>query len=458
MEKPRPGVEDVSVKTWTLTAATLLAACAAAPAAEPTPAERGKADLLGKTYIPPSVTLSAYEGLWKEWGLKEKPTAADFDRMVRERYGLHAAPYPNDGLPMGLRKADLPFGLGKGQGVAQDCLICHGGSIAGKSYVGLGNASLDYQAFYEETAAADGRPRKPPFHFTNVRGTTEAGGFAVFLLGFREPDLSLRTSQLDLDLHDDLCEDPPAWWLLKKKKTMYHTGGGDQRSVRSLMQFMMTPLNFRSDFEKAEPDFKDIREYILSLEPPKYPLPVDADLADQGELLFRANCSRCHGTYGEHWTYPNKIIPIDKIGTDRRRYDGLTAKLGEYYNKTWFAADYPALESAGYQAPPLDGVWATAPYFHNGSAPTVYDVLNSKARPKVFTRSYGTDLDAYDPVKLGWKVRVLDGPPDPEKTSALEARKVYDTTQPGRGNGGHTYGDGLSDAERKAIIEYLKTL
>jgi mono/diheme cytochrome c family protein len=443
------------VNSWTLSAATLLAAWL--PAAEPTPAERGKAALLGTAYNPPTMSRAAYENLWKQWGLAEKPAAADYDRLVRERYGLHPAPYPNDGLPMGLRKADLLFGLGK-KGVSQDCLICHGGSIAGQSYVGLGNASLDYQAFYEDGEGADGRPHQAPFHFCNVRGTSEAGGFAVFLLGFRQPDLSLRASRLDLDLHDDLCEDPPAWWLLKKKKTMYHTGGGDQRSVRSLMQFMMSPLNSPADFERAEPDFKDIREYILSLEPPKCPLPVDADLADRGELLFRANCARCHGTYGEKWTYPNKIIPIDKIGTDRRRFDGITARFGEYYNKSWFASDYKLLETAGYQAPPLDGIWATAPYFHNGSAPTVYHVLNSKARPKYFTRPYRTDLDAYDADKLGWKVEVLDGPPDPKKTPPLEMRKVYDTTQPGRGNGGHTYGDSLTDAERKAIIEYLKTL
>jgi len=115
-----------------------------------------------------------------------------------------------------------------------------------------------------------------------VRGTTEAGAFAVFLLGHREPNLQLRLRRIDLDLHDDMCEDPPAWWLLKKKRTMYHTGGADQRSVRSLMQFMMAPLNFPSDFHKAEPDFKDIRRYLLSLEPPRYPLPIDRAQAARG--------------------------------------------------------------------------------------------------------------------------------------------------------------------------------
>jgi hypothetical protein len=106
----------------------------------------------------------------------------------------------------------------------------------------------------------------------------------------------------------------------------------------------------------------------------------------------------------------------------------------------------------------LDGIWATAPYFHNGSAPTVYHVLNSKARPRVFTRSYRTDLDAYDAKKLGWKFEELAQAPDPGGMSPIEFRKVYDTTKLGRGNGGHTFGDKLTDPERFAVIEYLKTL
>jgi hypothetical protein len=114
-------------------------------------------------------------------------------------------------------------------------------------------------------------------------------------------------------------------------------------------------------------------------------------------------------------------------------------------------------DTRGYQAPPLDGVWATAPYFHNGSAPTVYHVLNSAARPKVFTRSYRTGEEDYDPAKLGLKVTPLDAPPRAD-VPALERRKVYDTALPGQSNGGHTFGDDLTEDERLAVIEYLKTL
>jgi hypothetical protein len=282
------------------------------------------------------------------------------------------------------------------------------------------------------------------------------------LLGLRDPDLRLRSERIDLGRPDEMCEDVPAWWLLKKKKTMYHTGGGDARSVRALMQFMMSPLNSGPAITREEAHIRDIRAYLLSLEPPKYPFPVNATLAKKGQEVFEATCSRCHGTYGEKWTYPNRIVPIKEIGTDPKRWEGLGQKVGDYYNQTWFAKEkgedgYKGMVTEGYQAPPLDGIWATAPYFHNGSAPTVHDVLNSKARPRVFTRSYRTDEADYDKEKLGWKVQVLDGPAD-AKLPAIERRKVYDTTQPGRSNGGHTFGDKLTEEQRMAVIEYLKTL
>src|SRR5262249_57257842 len=165
----------------------------------------------------------------------------------------------------------------------------------------------------ERLAAVQGRAVHTPFRFCNVRGTVEAGAFTVFLLGLRDPDLSVRTSPLDLGLRDDLCEDVPAWWLLKKKKTMYHTGSGDARSVRSLMQFMLTPLNPRALFEREEATFRDIQAYLLSLQPPKYPFPIDSALARQAEQVFTQTCARCHGTYGPQGPYPTKIVSLHAI-------------------------------------------------------------------------------------------------------------------------------------------------
>ena len=422
-------------------------------AADPAAAERGKKALTETAFIKAFWPRPGYDNLWRVWGLSEKP--ADYQAAVRERFGLHPAPYPNGDLPMGLRKADLLIGTG----VGIDCMACHGGSILGKSYVGLGNSVLDVHALFEELGAASANPVKLPFAFSRVRGTSEAGAFAVYLLGFRNPDLSLTSDYRDLGLRDDACEDVPAWWLLKKKKMMYHVGATDARSVRSIMQFMMHPLTTPQEFHKAEPAFRDIQQYLLSIEPPKYPFPIDAAKAKHGELVFKDNCARCHGTYGENWTYPNKVVPLDEIGTDRKRYENIGRPFGEAYNASWFAQEpgvKPLRETGGYQAPPLDGVWATTPYFHNGSVPTLAGVLNSKARPKVFTRSFHTAEGDYDKQRVGWKVTEV--PPADPKRPAFERRKVYDTTQPGRGNGGHTYGDALSPDDRAAVIEYLKTL
>jgi hypothetical protein len=453
-------------------ASLLLIACATpAPAAEKelAPADRGYKALTETAFIPAFWTHNAIPNAWKQWDVKQKP--ADYDAAVRDRYGLHEAPYPNDGLPMGFRKAPRLLNTG----VAIDCMLCHAGSIMGKSYVGLGNSTLDIQAIFEEFSQADGMTGKMPFTYTNVRGTSEAGGFGVYLLGFRNPDLSIRTPRKELGLHDDLCEDVPAWWLLKKKKTIYHTGATDSRSVRTLMQFMMHPLATPKDFEKHEPAFRDIQQYLLNMEPPKYPFAIDRDTAAKGEVVFKQNCAKCHGTYGEKagggsgepaggpsakWTYPNKVIPLSEIGTDGNRHRGIEEAYGKEYAESWFGKETgevkPIRVTDGYQAPPLDGIWATAPYFHNGSVPTLDGVLNTKARPKRFTRSFKTGEADYDKAKVGWKVtevREVDA-----KLSAIEQRKIYDTSKPGRANTGHTYGDELTDEERAQVIEYLKTL
>ena len=120
---------------------------------------------------------------------------------------------------------------------------------------------------------------------------------------------------------------------------MYATGSTDARSVRSLMQFMMHPLTTPRDFHKAEQAFRDIQQYLLSLEPPKYPFAIDKAKAARGEAVFADHCARCHGTYGERWTYPNKVIPLEEIGTDPHRHRGVEAAYGTAYAESWFGQE-----------------------------------------------------------------------------------------------------------------------
>jgi hypothetical protein len=140
------------------------------------------------------------------------------------------------------------------------------------------------------------------------------------------------------------------------------------------------------------------------------------------------------------------------IGTDSMLFKAnyQSPQFIGWFNRSWFAqGDHPARLEAfdGYIAPPLDGVWVTAPYLHNGSVPDLEGVLNSNARPRYWSRDY-SQLQ-YDYEKVGWKYTQEDAP---------GGNTVYNTTLPGYGNYGHTFGDRLTEKERKAIIEYLKTL
>jgi hypothetical protein len=97
-----------------------------------------------------------------------------------------------------------------------------------------------------------------------------------------------------------------------------------------------------------------------------------------------------------------------------------------------------------YAARPLYGIWAAAPYLHNGSVPTLYHLLlPPEQRPKTFALG----SRQYDPVKLGFVVDTACGQKD----------CLVDTTRTGDGNGGHLWGTDLAESDRMALLEYLKT-
>lgn len=99
---------------------------------------------------------------------------------------------------------------------------------------------------------------------------------------------------------------------------------------------------------------------------------------------------------------------------------------------------------AAYEARVLSGIWAVGPYLHNGSVPTLYDLLKPVGeRPRRFAVGH----EEFDPVKLGLRTEAAPG----------RAMFVVDPAR-GNGNAGHEYGTGLSEPDRWALVEYLKTL
>ncbi len=412
-------------------------------------------------------TLSAdfddevFNNTWQVWeeptrSLAEAATPEERRRMAFARYGLTTAPGDTTGKPQ-------QYVVDARGNWTMNCLSCHQGKVAGRVIPGVPNSLFALQTMMEEIRATkiimDRKLTRMDlastvFPLGTTNGTTNAVMFGVALMSGRDAKLNLTPRLPPPMTHHD--HDAPAWWVFKKKTRLY-CDGFSPKGHRPLMQFMLTPENGPEVFTAREADFQVVYEWLESLEVPKYPFAIDEVLAQRGELVFNRNCAECHGTYGEHETYPNKIVPIELVDTDPVRLGALSPEHRRGFGLTWFAdfgASPTIADPGGYVAPPLDGIWASAPYFHNGSVPTLWHLLNSNERPKVWRRSE----DGYDQARVGVDIEVFDQVPEEHSRIGRERRKYFDTTKPGKSAQGHTFPDALDHDEKLALLEYLKTL
>ena len=360
--------------------------------------------------------------------------------------------------------------------VAPNCLQCHAEVFDGKLIVGLGNSMSDYTINRQSTALfaerflknlkGDGTKKYDaaksfinsiktisPFLITNTKGVNLADALAALLVAHRDPTTLAWSDKATMELPKEIIPtDVPAWWLLKKKNAMFYNGFGRGDFGRFLMASNLLTVKDTSEAREVDSHFNDVLAYINSIQAPKYPLSINTKIAANGKQLFKATCQKCHGSYGENPSYPNLLIPESIIKTDSALYSSnySSPQFVNWFNKSWFTTgDHPAklLPYRGYIAPPLDGVWITAPYFHNGSVPNLETVLNSKLRPKFWRRDF--DKPSYNYQIPGYNFETKN---EPGKSD------VYNTTQLGYGNEGHYFGDKFTVSQRLAIIEYLKTL
>ncbi|MET4701616.1 mono/diheme cytochrome c family protein [Constrictibacter sp. MBR-5] len=237
---------------------------------------------------------------------------------------------------------------------------------------------------------------------------------------------------------------PALWRLGERAGGLFHAAG----EADSLEAVVAT-----SAFGIASPPGRDFRArnrwlaaYTASLEPPAFPLPIDAALAGAGAGLFGEHCATCHAVGGAR---TGTAIPIDEVGTDGERLLSWTDHDARRMNRITGVLRVGAEMNGaqgGYVAKPLAGLWLLGPYLHNGSVPTLRDLLAPPAeRSVVFFRGH----DVIDGDDIGF---VSSGP---------EAERFgfrFDTREKGNGNGGHTYGTHLTEPEKDALIAYLKTL
>ena len=234
---------------------------------------------------------------------------------------------------------------------------------------------------------------------------------------------------------------PQVWNQAPRVNLWLHWDGNnnqiEQRNYAAAMAIGAQPDSVIPDSFKRDTDF------LLKLPPPAYPFPIDHDLAQRGSAVFKNTCSGCHTPEGDKF---GKVLP--EVGTDRHRVDSFTQDLVDRFHTVRFGSILftSYRKTDGYVATFVDGAWARAPYLHHGAVPTMWDLLQpAAARPKVFYRGY----NVYDPKNLGF----VSAGSDAEKYGFR-----YDTSVPGNSNEGHEYGTALSDADKWAVIEYLKTL
>ncbi len=416
--------------------------------------------LTTKAFLPPDFDQEAFDNVWQVWeeplrSQAQKATPDERRAMAFSRYGLTTAPGDTSGKPQ-------QYIVDEAGNWTMTCLACHQGKVAGQPVPGVPNSLFALQSLTNDIRAVKMKMRKQltrmdvgsaviPLGTTN--GTTNAIIFGVALMANRTPDLKVVPGLPPRMIHHD--HDAPAWWNFRKKQRLYSDGFAE-KGFRPLMQFMLIPENGPEQFEKWQDDFRTVYAWLESLEPPKYPFEVDAALAKRGEVVFDAHCADCHGTYGENESYPNKIVPIEEVDTDPVRLSALTTDHRKGYEASWFAhfgQHEVVADPGGYVAPPLDGIWASAPYFHNGSVPTLWHVLHPDERPAVWSRSE----DGYDQTKAGLECVVHDRLPE-KFTSGHQRRSYFDTSKFGKSAQGHRFPDALDETEKREVLEYLKTL
>ncbi len=416
--------------------------------------------LVNEAYVTCGIPYNAY---------KQTAKAPDPKYLLPERNGRNAE------LPYMFNASTTKEGV---ELVTSNCLGCHASFFNGTLIIGLGNDSSDWTedlrlnvesvGAYVKDGAEAAEWRKwadrvaaiAPYSITDTIGVNPANNLTLALIAHRDPD-SLAWSQkprLEPPPEKPLPVSVPPWWRMKKKHAMFYSTEGRGDHAR----FMMTAAIFCTDTVEEARQIDGyavhMRAFISSLEPPEYPFVINQTVAAKGQDVFKRHCSACHGTYGDDWTYPNLVVGLDEIGTDpelaRQGFED-AGRFIRWYNQSFFGELARAAPALGYIAPPLDGVWATAPYLHNGSVPSIEALLDSDRRPTYWTRSF--DSMDYNSQSLGWNFTVLEHGKDGAENWE-EQKRIYDTTLSGYSNQGHTFGDVLSDDERTAVLEYIKTL
>lgn len=481
-------------------------------------------------------------------------------------------------LPLGYTQIRAPDGQWTGEIGQKFCVFCHVGQLGtpqdgpgmGLQLGGaatIGDFSVAGYDFSRVSQSPNSSTVASAINISTNRGTGAIDFLQLFYIAFSggDPNLLLNEKIVFSQAIGNIKS--PPWWNLAYRPQKFHGAIFPTDASRiDLAAYYDLAKGLTGGEEEVlawiDAHAQPFQMWAESLPTPPYPFVVDGKLAEAGAILFHAkdlwaqgldnpvprpregngSCASCHGVYSPRFAHDERFLdspelmgiaayaqPLSIIGTDPKYAEGFqSARQPDGSLSPAISGQSLAYCGVGaglesdpddplMLAPPLWGVWASAPYFHNASVPNIWGVLDPEnERPAIWRRvstparedqqglvvmGFDTDLRrAYDTNKLGWKYDELDcgdggtvvqidcDPANPGEQSTIqrflsvfyeevglvwnlprpaqfsmsrqdvENRKVYNTGLYSQSNQGHAFTKALSDSERRALIEYLKTL
>ncbi|MES3037604.1 MAG: hypothetical protein V4736_06825 [Bdellovibrionota bacterium] len=459
------------------------------------------------------VGFESTDDVFKWLGLHKYPAAQDS--------GIYQVAHPGVALP-GDRMGVGFIERNGAQGFMFSCAACHSGTLFGKTVLGMTNRFPRANEFF--VLAKQGMNFLSPeffqfaLHTTNaekelfiqlknelrsvgakkpvVLGLDTALAQVALSLNHRNPDAdATKNTKLEKNPVKDWLDTNPAdskpavWWNVKFKNRWFSDGSivsGNPIYTNILSNEIgkgADLVKLKDWFRDNQQKVRDLTTAVFSSEAPRWSDffsedTINIQKARHGEQLFNNTCSRCHGTYQKAWnnvtgtpawpesirtvkvSYPSLTQVID-VGTDPLRWQGMKSLVSLNRLTIFQQAGSVVKPQKGYVPPPLVGIWARWPYFHNNSAPTLCSVLTkASARPISFymgeAENPETDFDrACNGYPLGLNT------PKAWRTAEFQ----FDTRRKGLGNSGHDEGIFLKNGQeiftatdKMDIIEFLKTL
>ncbi|ATH07377.1 hypothetical protein BIY24_05320 [Halobacteriovorax marinus] len=438
--------------------------------------------------------------------------------------GIYQIPYPRGekpDFPMGATIMNTK----RGKGLTFSCATCHTSSLFGKTVMGLTNKRVRANKFFHMAkqtvpfipskvfqvgtrANEEERQqfRRTKYNLNSVGAVvpqvlgldTSLPQVALSLARRKNDEYASKSKRLELfprpNVLDHYVADskPAVWWNLKYK-TRWLSDGSIVEGNPIFTNFLWNELGRGTDLRELEKwmqnNTQTVRELTaaaFSTNAPRWTDFFDASTinlasAKRGEKIFEKSCAKCHGSYEKAWNQEyseelsevdilatTKVVyhektPVKDVGTDPQRYEGMkyfAQRLNELKISKWMKTTVEPQK--GYVPPPLVGIWARYPYFHNNSVPSLCALLSKvEQRPKTFYQGPANDPETdFDSECVGYPVG---------KNIPSEWKKdrdaFFNTAKAGLRNTGHTKmfldekGNELySPAQKKDLINFLKTL